>query len=123
MDIVHFFVLENNMSAEMAVRAEALLTEERLEREKLARDKTDLEDQLARVNLEKRHEEEKAVRAEALLAEERLEREKLARDKTDLEAQFRFEMARVELEKREADKALQEDRCTRTRVLALRNDW
>jgi serine/threonine protein kinase len=46
-----------SMSAQMAlhraVRAEALLAEERLEREKLARDKTDLEDQLARDKLEK----------------------------------------------------------------------
>jgi serine/threonine protein kinase len=42
-----------SMSAQMAQpRAEALLAEERLQREKLARDKTDLEDQLARVNLE-----------------------------------------------------------------------
>ena len=37
--------------------AEALLGEERLEREKLARDKTDLEAQLAFVKLEKRQEE------------------------------------------------------------------
>jgi serine/threonine protein kinase len=97
-----------SMSAQMAlhraVRAEALLAEERLEREELARDKTDLEAQLARVNLEKRQEEEKAVRAEALSAEERREREKLARDKTDLEAQ----LARLKLEKLQADKALQE---------------
>jgi hypothetical protein len=106
------------MALHRAVRAEALLAEERLERETLARDKTDLEDQLARVNLEKRHledqlarvnlekrqEEDKAVRAVALLAEERLEREKLARDKTDLEAQ----VARLKLEKQQADKALQE---------------
>ncbi len=97
-----------SMSAQMAqhraVRAEALLAEERLEREKLARDKTDLEAQLARVNLQKRQEEEKAVRAEALLAEERLEREKLAQEKSEL----RFELARVKLEKRQADNALQE---------------
>ena len=46
----------------------------------------------------------RAVRAEALLAEERLEREKLARDKTDLEDQ----LARDNLEKLQADKALQE---------------
>jgi hypothetical protein len=56
---------------------------------------------------------------EALLTEERLEREKLARDKTDLEAQFRFEMARVELEKRQADKALQKSRVARARVCLL----
>ena len=37
--------------------AEALLAEERLERDKLAREKTDLEDQLALVKLEKRQEE------------------------------------------------------------------
>ena len=37
--------------------AEALLGEERLEREKLAREKTDLEAQLALVKLEKRQEE------------------------------------------------------------------
>jgi len=45
-------MLEDTLKA-----AEALLGEERLEREKLARDKTDLEAQLALVKLEKRHEE------------------------------------------------------------------
>jgi hypothetical protein len=76
----------------------AMLAEERLEREKLAQDKTDLEAQLARFKLEKHQEEEKAAKeTEALLAKERLEREKLERDKTDLEAQ----LARVKLEKRQ----------------------
>ena len=45
-------MLEDTLKA-----AEALLGEERLEREKLARDKTDLEAQLALVKLEKTHEE------------------------------------------------------------------
>jgi serine/threonine protein kinase len=98
-----------SMSAQMALhRAEALLAEERLESEKLARDKTDLEDQLARVNVEMRQKEDKAVRAEALLAEERLESEKLARDKTDLEDQ----LARVNVEKRQ-----KEDKAVRAEAL------
>ena len=47
-----------NMSTQIAKpHAEALLAEERLEREKLAREKTDLEAQLALVKLEKRQEE------------------------------------------------------------------
>ena len=47
----------NTMLVSRLKATEALLAEERLEREKLERDKTDLETQLALVNLEKRQEE------------------------------------------------------------------
>ena len=50
--------------------AEALLAEERLEREKLARKKTNLEVELAHVKLEKQQEEEKAAAKAAAAAEE-----------------------------------------------------
>jgi hypothetical protein len=69
--------------------AEALLAEERLEREKLARDKTNLEVELARVKLEKQHEEEKAAKFAQRLVEENeaaalLEREAMLRLEANL---------------------------------------